>query len=423
MATRLFGRWTRYSLLVCTALILLCSTGAHNSVQAAGVPAPAIDQLVQQVLLNIRANGWNPYATTHNQVTGGLYINWEMTNPSNTNVGATPTSHDPQVDLYYLNALAEYHQLHPQDHSYDGDIQRASSQVTLDFANYNVPKGWIYFYLLHDGFLLHNSLLLAEAYLAAYNFYAHWYDPAVGLVYNGNHTTGGDYEVNHTLECGAALLDAGKRWNRADWAQAGQSTIDHTLAITISPRYFLFYKSMLVLPNGTQQVENYQAQPTTQGDAVNALVTVYNLTHNQYYLNIAGLILSEMFNGPLLDRINGGLFFALDMSTGALLQSYKETRGQTLSLLGLYHYNLALSQLGMQQQFLAMQQQLINLLTYNFYQPVYHGFFYRVTPTFGIYTSKPGQGYGYEDYFTTEAMGTAMDALQQTEVPYNYTGF
>ena len=75
-------------------------------------------------------------------------------------------------------------------------------------------------------------------------------------------------------------------------------------------------------------------------------------------------------------------------------------------------------QLGRPQQFLDRQQQLVNLLTTNFYQPLYHGYFYRVTPTFQIYTSGPGQGIGYEDFFTTEAMGLAMDAMQQSEFSY-----
>ena len=75
----------------------------------AHVLTPAIDQDVQQVLLNMHQNGYNPNAVTNGVTTGGLYINWQMDNPSNVNAGqANNTIHDFQTDLYYVNAIAEY---------------------------------------------------------------------------------------------------------------------------------------------------------------------------------------------------------------------------------------------------------------------------------------------------------------------------
>ena len=100
-----------------------------------GQLSPTIDQITQQVIQNISAHGWNPAAQVHGRVTGGLFINWQMNNPGHTNAlkqgsdDVTASSHDPQVDLFYLNALAEYHMLHPQDHSYDGELQKALHQV------------------------------------------------------------------------------------------------------------------------------------------------------------------------------------------------------------------------------------------------------------------------------------------------------
>ena len=116
-----------------------------------------IDTLVRQVLNNMHLHAWNPKAVTHGITTGGLYINWRMSDPTNTNAtqpgsdGDVQHNHDPQVDLLYLTALAEYQQLHPPDHSYDLDQQRALTQVRQDFQRYNLPKGWIYFYLLNVG--------------------------------------------------------------------------------------------------------------------------------------------------------------------------------------------------------------------------------------------------------------------------------
>ncbi len=387
---------------------------------AAGQLSPTIDALAQQVLVNIHQHGWNPAAQYHGAVTGGLYINWKMDDPSQTNAlklgmnDVTAGNHDPQVDLYYLNALAEYRSLHPADHSYDTDMEKILPLVQHEFANYNLPKGWIYFFLLRDGLLLNNTGLIDEAHTAAKNYYTTWYDPNVGTVYN-HKANPPNFNVEHTINCGTALIDAGKRWNEPDWVQAGESTINHTLDAALNPQYHLLYNNVIVTPGNTLRVQDYQAKPSTQGNTVIALVTAYNLTHEQHYLDVAGQILHSMFASPLWDQARGGLFFALDMDSGKLQQSYKETRGQTLSLVGLYHYNQALRQLGQPPQLLDKQQQLIDVLSKKFYQSTYHGFFYRVTPAFAVYTSSPGQGIGVEDFFTTEAMGTALDALQQSE--------
>ncbi len=121
--------------------------------------------------------------------------------------------------------------------------------------------------------------------------------------------------------------------------------------------------------------------------------------------------MQNLFGSSVLwDKTNGGLFFALDMSSGKLLNDYKETRSQTLTLISLNAYNQA------KQALAAQEQQLITVLTDHFYQHTYHGFFYRVTPNFQVYVSRPGAGIGVEDYFTTEAMGSSLDALQQTEL-------
>jgi len=394
----------------------IVSTTSPNPAKA-GTLSPAIDMLVQQVLTNMHLHAWNPMAMSKNVVTGGLFINWNMSDPALTNAvrpgpdGNPQHNHDPQVDLLYLTSLAEYQLLHPQDHSFDADLSRATTLVLADFPSYSVPKGWIYFYLLKNGLMLHNTDLVNEAYKAASNFYTKWYDPALGVVYDRKHTPG-DYQTNHTLQCGAALIDAGLRWHRQDWVNAGEKTIDHTIAVGMDPFYHQFYNSMIVSSDGHDHVQNYQDKPSTQGEAAGALVTAYLLTQRQQYLDAAGLVLQNLFGSSgLWDKTNGGFFFALDMSNGKLLNDYKETRSQTLTLISLNAYNQA------KQQALAVhEQQLITVLTDHFYQHTYHGFFYRVTPNFQVYVSRPGAGIGVEDYFTTEAMGSSLDALQQTEL-------
>lgn len=404
----------------------------------AGTPSPAIDVLVQQVLNNMHLHSWNPRAETHGTITGGLYINWKMDQPGITNAlglgpsDATQGNHDPQVDLFYLASLGDYHLLHPQDTTYNGDIARATTLVLNDFRDYSLPKGWVYFYLLHAGQTLNNANLVQEAYTVASRFYSSWYDPTLGFIYNHAHPPM-NYSTYHSLEAGAALIDAGQRWQNSNWVNAGESTIDHVIAASLDPRYHLFYNNMLVAYDGHDRVENYQAKPSTQGEAVTALVTAYTLTHRQQYLDVADQVLQSLFGASgLWDQQRGGFFFALDMGNGKLLNDYKETRSQALVLLSLLKYDQAQQQQGLEVRarfisppgtrlispplYTRQTQQLVSVLTDHFYQATYHGFFYRVTPDFQIYMDRPGTGIGFEDYFTTEAMGLAMDALQRTEM-------
>jgi hypothetical protein len=386
-----------------------------------GELVPGIDQVAREVLSNIRQHGWNPAAETRGAVTGGLYINWQMDDPHQTNAlrqglnQETSEKHDNQVDLYYLNALAQYQALHPRDRTFAGELQRALKLVKSEFRDYNLPKGWIYFFLLRDGLLLHDSDLLAAARTAAEHYYRNWYDPAAGLIYN-RRANPGNSNVEHTLNCGAALIDAGMRWDRADWVNAGETTIQNTIKQAYNPKYHLFYNNFLVKPDHRIAILNAQAKPSTQGNGVTALLAAYNLTKGVEYLEIARQTLTSLFSGPLWDTQRGGLYFALDMANGKLNNQYKETRGQTLALIGLYRYNQLMLAQKQVELVVDKQLRLIDLLRTRFYQATYHGFFYRVTPGFGVYSSEQGRtGIGYEKFFTTEAMGTALDALQQTE--------
>ena len=397
---------------------------------------PSIDQVSQQVLLNMHLNGWNPNAQYRGVTTGGLFVNWNMLNPQQTNLlgsgsqnpsgcNALPlppgcpnpqTVQDPQTALYYLNALAEYKALHPQDHSYDADLSRTTSRVMHEYASYNLPKGWIYFYLLRAGQLLQNYTLINEAHQAAYNYYTHWYNPQLGFIYNHSHgSIAGTYTTEHSIMAGAALINAGTLWNQPTWVLAGQSTIDHILASAYNSYYNFFYHDMTVASDGTQQVANPQAKPDAQGSIVEALTDAYAQTANLRYLSVAQQLLQSLLvSSGLWDQANGGLFFALDMSTGSIKQNYKETRSQAHVLIALTRYNAVLQRLGQAPQFLDKVQQLTYLLTNKFFQSTYHGYLYRLTPTFGLYVTSSGIT---ETYFTTEAMGISLDALQQTEFP------
>ena len=379
--------------------------------------SPSIDTVVGQVLTNMHQHAWNVNAMTHNTVTGGLYINWKMSDPSITNVtnpgadGNTDHNHDPQVDLLYLESLAEYHQLHPQDTTYKDDLQSAISLVLADFKTYSQPKGWIYFALLKVSSLLHNGALLDTAHSVANNFYTHDYDPTLGFVYDRNHSPG-VYNSDHTLTCGVALIDAGIRWNTPAWVTAGEKTVEHSIAVTLDPKYHLFYYSMVVSKDGHDIVSNYKAKPATQGQIVDALLTAYTLVHRQQYLDVATQVLQAIVQTTTMwDTTLGGYYFAFDLSKGVPITAYKETRSQSLMLLALHHYDTLI-----RPEYTVQEHQLLHVLTSDFYNATYHGYFYRTTVDFRVFVTRQKQGVGTEDYFTTEAMGGAMDALQTTEL-------
>ncbi len=425
-----FSRSIRNGLVLISIIVLAgCSWFGGNNVPGStptpGVPqgafkagtlSPTIDTVVQQVLMNMHLHAYNPRAMTHDKVTGGLYINWKMDNPSITNVtrpgpnGDPQTNHDPQVDLFYLASLADYHVRHPQDHTFDADVSRITDLVLADFREYNQWKGWVYFFLLRSGQMLQNQALVDEAHAIASRTYKNWYDASLGFVYDRTHKPM-NYSPNLALQAGAALIDAGLRWKQPDWVSAGEKTIDHVISSAINPQYHLFYNSLIV-QGGHDVPQNYQAKPGTQCEAVTALLAAYNLTHRQQYLDVSGQILQTVFGtSGLWDTQRGGLYFALDMSNGRLLTGYKETRSQTHALISVHDYNQV------KPQFAQQEQQLVDLLTGDFYQHTYHGYFYRVTSDFQVFVDTPGQGgEGVEEYFTTEAMGSALDALQQTEL-------
>jgi D-glucuronyl C5-epimerase C-terminus len=391
-------------------------TPNQSGTSIASSPSGKIDTIVQQVFENVRQNGWNPQ-------TGGLYTNWQMDDPSITNnLSATDDpsdalKHDPQVELFYLMSLADYHALHPDDHRFDAEIQRTKQVVLSEIKGYAPFKGWMYFFLQRSGKFLNDPGLENAASDFARSIYTNWYDPQVGVVYN-RRAQSPNYQPNLALQAGAAMIDAGMLANQPDMIQAGQKTIDHVLSVAIDPQYHLLYNILTVGTGGSQdQVMNtsrykgYQAKPSTQGEAATALILAYNETHDQQYLNAANQLLQTLLTSPLLDRQRGGFYFARDMDTGKLEDTTKETRSQNLVLIALHNYDLTMKAMGMQQPYVQQEQALITVLTDHFYQPTYHGFFYRVASDFSIFRGINNQG----KFFTSEAMGSTTDALQQTE--------
>nr|BBH94666.1 hypothetical protein KTA_28650 [Thermogemmatispora argillosa] len=376
------------------------------------------ETVIEQVLENMHEHAWNAQARTHGLRTGGLFINWKMSDPQHVNAlrpnpqEGTLERHDPQVDLLYLNALSSYRRLHPDSKIYQADLQRILAVVKLAFKGYNLPKGWIYFSLLTPGLTLPDAALLEEARAVAERFYRFWYDPLLGGVYDRLHRPP-DYSTVHTLECGAALIDAGKRWHMPAWREAGERTLQHVINVAFDTRWHLLRESMVVGPAGHDQPQSDEVRAASEGEAVSALALAYRLTGQRHYLTLAGLLLRSLFmTSGLWDEQRGGFYFALHLSNGKVIQDYKETRAQCLTVNGLQLYNAHASA-----PFLSQERSLIALLLGPFYEHTYHGYFYRLSADFQIYVSKAGAGIGKEDYFTSEAMGCVLNALFAVLLP------
>ncbi len=275
----------------------------------------------------------------------------------------------------------------------------------------------MYFFLQRSGKYLNDQGLQNAASNFAQSIYTKWYDPQAQVVYN-RRAQDPNYQPNLALQAGAAMIEDGTHTNQPDMVNAGRETIDHVLTVAIDPHYHLLYNILTVGNGGQDQVMNtsrykgYQAKPSTQGEAATALIYAYNVTHDQKYLDVANQLLQTLFVSSLLDSQRGGLFFALDMDTGKLENSTKETRSQNLVLIAAHNYDLAMKALGKDAPYTQQEQGLTSVLTDHFYQSTYHGFFYRVASDFSIYSGINNQG----EFFTSEAMGSTTDALQQTEL-------
>src|SRR5579859_1989966 len=138
------------------------------SVPTIGQLNAKIDDITQKVLDNVRQHGWNPN-------TNGLYTNWRMSDPTQTQlltVGADNSlKHDPQVDLFYLQSLADYHALHPQDHQFDSELDKTTKLVLSELKAYSSFKGWMYFFLQRSGALTGNQALESAAISFAQSIY------------------------------------------------------------------------------------------------------------------------------------------------------------------------------------------------------------------------------------------------------------
>lgn len=407
--------------------------GATSTPEGSGTAAPglAIDpagraRRVADILDSMHVHAFNPQAppTKNSTLTGGLFINWLgtwdgdlATASTNTNLqtsgqsddttGSSPR-HDPVTDLLYMRNLAGYSAAHPADHSFDADIDRIQPIVADEFARYTYYRCWVYFELRDlDRFQPQRGWDgMARNFAAA--VYRGFYDQQAGTIIDHSH---GSYRTDFAAECGAALLDAGKRYGDAGWSSAGASTISHLLANARDPRTHLFPLQMNAAAGG-DTVKQAQIKLGSEAQLLDALLTAYDLAGDRQVLQAVHDAVVELYSPDLglWDTRHGGFLFAVDASGGHLESAYKETRQAWMVAL-LEHLDRA--EPG---AWRSKAAEIVGIVENNLWQAPLSGYVYRVTPAFGVYGTQNGPNHTAvsENFVTTEAMGIAGQVLEGT---------
>jgi hypothetical protein len=377
---------------------------------------------VADILTTMHLDAFNAQApsTKGSSLPGGLFINWRgdwdgdpSTASDNTNVqtsgssddqtGASPR-HDPVVDLMYLRNLRAYMYYAPSDHSFDGDAARIDPIVRAEFANYTYYRSWIYFQLLDlNAFQPHAGWdVLAEHFVQG--VYHGFYNAAAGTIVDKSHN---NYRTDFAAESAAAFADAGARFNDGALTAAAKAVTEHLLTDAQDPNTHLLPLQMNYQQGG-DSVGQAQIKIGEQAQTLDSLLTVYDHIRIPQILTAVRAAVDEMYNPALglYDTLNGGFFFSVDYDGKGLQSAYKESRqAWMVQLLG--HLN---ADAGGQAQRIA---QMTALVINRMWQNALHGYVYRTTDNWGVYTNHSGPNHGAveENFVTSEAMGIAGNVL------------
>jgi hypothetical protein len=396
---------------------------SRGTTRTAGVDASA---RVAAILEQMHEKAFNPQAPPPKNsggVPGGTFINWGATwdgdvdtakdnTDFNTN-GQTDSEaglsarHDEFTDLLYLRNLLGYRAQHPADHSFDSDIIRMEPVVKSDFRSYTYYKCSLYGELedMQQFDPTGGWGSMADTYAAA--VLSRYYSTSLETVVEGSqgHYS---YRVDYAAECAAMFVDAGKRLNNQPMVQAGVSTAQHLLDHAVNPTTHLLPLQMSIGSSGAETVAQSQIKVGDAAQMLDALLHVYDLTHDSAYLDEVSSAVHWMFASPLHDQTNGGFYFSIDVDGTGLQSSYKESR-QAWMLPLLEHLDRL--EPG---SWTAQVNEMLGVVRDKLWQPASEGYVYRVTPSFAPFQSHDGVGGSLvtESWVTAEAMDIAAQALE-----------
>lgn len=322
---------------------------------------PIIDEIIKSTLDGINSYGWDP-------VNNGIYINWNRSDPNKINCDGSglcdargsATRHDSQNDIRALQHMYWYKWRHPGDTSQNAAIARLLPSVKSKYGTTSSPKGWMYYVLLRLRDYTDNPSDVAYWE----NVIASWaqkqynsIDPVLGVQHDknmGNCDCGSNtiylddaYRVDRQVELGAALVDAGTRFNHPEWVTAGHKQVMTVYNQTFSIVYNLFPRIYVIkdATYGNNKVWDTQAKIGEVSEEIDALVRAAAVTTNSTIKNDFMSISKKMLNAfrtqPIHDTINGGYYSKMyvginyDGEPGGKISSDKEMRQG--SLLGTLH--------------------------------------------------------------------------------------
>jgi len=394
------------------------------------------------MLTNIRENGFNPQAKGTDGL-GGLWINWRTgTKPLLVNINgsgepdgdtADKARHDDLTDLRYLHNLFYFKHQHPQDTQFDGEIKRFTAIVKKEMAGSHNERGWIYDELISMWQLSGVEFFRATARGQAEHFATNLFHDDIGAVYKTKppQKTSGYYRVDHALQIGCALVQAGTEFQQPDWTAKGERLVQFVYDHAYLKKHHIFLEQMdeVRLPDGSanpnekiyrEKVKHYTADGGHvklggMGQDVLSLLHAFIVTKKQIYLDRAMLLLTpitaEMNQLGMWDPKDGGYFAGVEFGGPDFqnpgkpkLSNKSKESGRQFHLLQAFHVANQLT--GGKYQ--AMVEAMTRVLLEKAYDPVQRGIYYEAQPDWTPRELKNGKR---GDWVTTEAMGCAMMAL------------
>ena len=240
-------------------------------------------------------------------------------------------------------------------------------------------------------------------------------DPVAGIQHSqnlGNCDCGantirlGDaYRVDHAVESGAALVDAGSRFDRPDWVQAGLREVETAYRQTFSQKYHLFGRIYLFkdAKYGENKVWDAQARMGENSEEADALIRAGGVAKDpkirEFFWRTASQMLTTLRDLPIHDKEHGGFFnsfYTADnyngKEAGTISGTDKESR--QLSILGTYA--IANRVMSPKNQWPDMEAEMLRVVTGSMPGPTAPGMFMPDTGKFNkVVNGYPGNVAGY----------------------------
>lgn len=299
--------------------------------EAKGQTNAEMEDIAVDVLDGISSMGWDP----ENQ---GIYINWHRVNFQLINCTGggdadqrdTPTRHDAQNDIRALQHYYWWKWLNNGDTRYDAAIARLLPTVKAKYRASSSEKGWMYYVFLR----LHQYADTQEERDFWRDVILQWapkmaskIDPVLGVIYQnslGNCDCGSKtiyldkaYRVGHNVQMGAALVDAGSRFNNPTWVSKGHALTMQAYEHAFVESYGLFGRIYLISDAvyGNNKLWDTQAKLGEASETIDALIRAASVTTNAQAKADFNMIAVKMLNAlrdqPVHDKsINGGYYAA-----------------------------------------------------------------------------------------------------------------